>query len=265
MLNVNNIQPLPNGYHKNRLSLLVIISTLKKEAVCSTENFCATTLCYSPKGNTRKMYTDCRKDLKSSNEWLAYLPFRTVLVPLDSYQILLQITSVFALYRLQHSLASYERWRNNLNVPHTLKLPVMKPHLNSTQTILSSQQTSHETRLFNLASCSYFLYHEQCLLPFLLCARHNQDSLAPCANMPSSGLMDAILIETCALILAWGLLCISVGVNCWYMYQCKIYFRHRRWSQLVTHNDTSFIKIQVWLRFISCVVWGPFVRCGPVL
>ena len=51
----------------------------------------------------------------------------------------------------------------------------MKPHLNSTQTILSSQQASHETRPFNLASCSYFLYREQLqnLPPFLLCARQS--------------------------------------------------------------------------------------------
>jgi hypothetical protein len=94
MLNVNNIQLLRNCYHRNRLSSLITISTLKKEAACSTENFCATTLSYSPNGNTRKMYTDCCKDLKSNNEWFAYLPLRTVLFPLYSYQILLQITSV---------------------------------------------------------------------------------------------------------------------------------------------------------------------------
>jgi len=141
--------------------MVSIISTLKKEAVCPTEQFFATTWRYNPKENTGKMYADCLKNLKCNTELFAYLPLRTVLVPLHSYRILLRITSVFVLYRRQYRLASYERWRNNLYAQHTLELPVMKPHLNSTQTILSSQQASHETRLFNLASCSYFLYREQ--------------------------------------------------------------------------------------------------------
>jgi len=114
-----------------------------------------------PKENIGKMYTDCLKNLKCNNKLYVYLPFRTVLVPLHSYPILLRITSVFVLYRRQCRLASYERWRNILHAQHTLELLVMKPHLNSTQTILSSQQASHETRLFNVASCSYFLYREQ--------------------------------------------------------------------------------------------------------
>ena len=141
--------------------MVIIISTLKKEVVCSTKHFCATAWRYNPKENTGKMYTDCLKDLKSHTDLFAYLPLRTILVHLQSYHILLQITSVFVLYRRQYRLASYEGRRNNLYVQHTLDLPVMKPHLNNTQTILSSQQAPHETRLFNLASCSYFLYGEQ--------------------------------------------------------------------------------------------------------